>query len=284
MISSKELKYVDSWARNIPMPGYEYSMDVLKEIERCYNLFQEKYKDKEYSMIFSNSDEIELEILSKNLCHLLGIDYKNIRDPYFDYYREKVFGTSTSDFTSYDLVEMILKNMEKVAQMDNDNSNKAKAINYYKSAIKCSIFNTLSNFEKFNFAAINYVGDKPDINYDEQKCFFVPSNEALVPYFMMIIRKDNSESSGKYVPTSLLAPVNPIEYFDDQEVIIPTQILVNNNDNLSKIAATPEEKIQLITMYESIIHRYGISNRLNIYGDYLATLNDSKNKTRVLSK
>ena len=168
--------------------------------------------------------------------------------------------------------------MEKVAIEDNNNSNKAKALNYYKSSIKCSIFNRLSSFKTFNFAAINYYGEKEDINYNDQKILFVPSNKAIVPFFMMGIRLTNDlETQNKYIATTLFASTNPKEYFENQEVIIPTQILVNNNNNLTKTVATPKEKLQLLTMYESIINKYNLENRINIYGDYMSTLNDATN-------
>ena len=125
MITSKELKYVDSWAREIPMPGYDYSMDVLNQIEECYNIYNQKYKDKEYSFIFSDSEEIDFQINYKNLCHMMGIDYDNIKGDYFDRYRENVFGTAANDFGSYKLVELILENKEKIATLDNDIRNKA---------------------------------------------------------------------------------------------------------------------------------------------------------------
>ena len=119
-------------------------------------------------------------------------------------------------------------------------------------------------------------------NNAKAKLLFVPSNEAAAPYFMMGIKPDSS-LDGKHIVYTLLAPESPQNFFNNQEVIIPTQILVSNNDNLSKLQATPEEKLQLITMYQSIIHRYGLPNRLNIYGDYAATLNELANR-RVLKK
>ena len=42
------------------------------------------------NFIFSNGEEITFEILSKNLCHMLGIDYSNIKSSYFDKYRKDV--------------------------------------------------------------------------------------------------------------------------------------------------------------------------------------------------
>lgn len=282
MITSKELRYVSLWSSKVPMPGIEYSIKVLKEIESCYKLYNEKCMDKEYSIIFSNSDEVDFEIKNKNLCHLLGIDYKNIRGSYFDDYRKKAFG-SLADMSSYELIELIIDNMDKVALLDNDRTNRAKAINYYKSSIKCAIFNKLCNFDKINFGAINYNGDREELDYDKQKILFIPSNEAIVPYYMMIIRQDAADYEGKYIAASLIAPENPIDYFENQEVIIPTQILVSDNSNLTKVIASPEEKIRLLTMYSDIINKYKIPNKINIYGDYLSTLNELSN-SKVYSK
>ena len=277
MISTKELRYVDQWANRIPMPGIEYSLNVLKEIKKCYDLYNEKYKDKEYSIIFSNSEEIDFEILSKNLCHMLGIDYNNIKSEYFNNYRESVFGTSADDFNSYTLLELIIENMDKIAELDNDPNVSEKVINYYKSAIKCSIFNKFSNFDKFNFGAINYIGDKDEVEYENQKLLFVSSNEAVTPYFMMGIKKVDFDYGPKYLVFSLLAPQKPDYFFKNQEVVIPTQILISNNSNLNKVVSTPEEKLHLLRMYSDIINKYNIPNRINIYGDYESVLNETVN-------
>ena len=51
MITTKELQYVDDWAKKIPMPGIEYSTKVMQELEMCYKLYNDIYKDKEYYFI-----------------------------------------------------------------------------------------------------------------------------------------------------------------------------------------------------------------------------------------
>ena len=107
---------------------------------------------------------------------MLGIDYNNIKQDCFDNYRKNVLGTITSDFTSFDLLEMLIDNQDKVIEHDNNIKNKLKAINYYKSSIKCAIFRKLSDFDKFNFAAINYNPGDDKFEYDKQKLFFIPSN------------------------------------------------------------------------------------------------------------
>ena len=86
-----------------------------------------------------------------------------------------------------------------------------------------------------------------------------------------------------------MAPIDPIKYFKNQEVIIPTQALIiecedsDMSAKLIKKEATPEEKIKLLTLYKSIINAYQLPNRINIYGDYEAMLKDEeRNKAFTL--
>lgn len=274
MITSKELQYVDSWASKIPMPGVEYSKEVLEEIKACYELFKQKYHDKEYNIIFSNQEEIKMQILDKNLCHMLGIDYSNIKDPFFKESRAKLFNVKTDNFSSFELLEMILENADKIAENDNNPKSREKFINYYKSSIKCEIFNKLSDFDKFNFGAIN----------DEaSKLLFMQSNEPVCPYFMMGIKPDEDDEA-RYIVSTLLAPDNPINNFRDKEVIIPTQIIICNSEEFKKLKATPSEKIKLLTMYKNIVNMYGIPYKININGDYEAMLGDLENKVYSKSR
>ena len=148
-----------------------------------------------------------------------------------------------------------------------------KILNYYKSQIKCNIFKKLSDFEKFNFAAINYNPQDNRYDYDKQKLLFIPSNESVCPYFVMGIKMSEYEKIQKYIVNTLMALQEPKRFFENQEVIIPTQILVSDNNELRKLNATAEEKIQLLTMYKNIINTYNIPNKLNISGDYEAMLN-----------
>lgn len=278
MITSKELSYVEFWASKIPMPGIEYSSRVVEQMKECYEIYKQKYQNKEYNLIFSNGEEICFEILASNLCHMLGIDYQNLKSDFFDSYRNNILNINTPNFTSFELLEAILEYSDKVIEMDNDSSNKAKVINYYKSQVKCNIFRKLSDFEKFDFAAINYSSDDGKFDYDKQKLLFVQSNESLSPYFIMGIRVSESSENElqKYIVNTLMAPLKTDikKFFDNQEVIIPTQILISDNNELRKKIAKAEEKIKLLTMYKAIINEYGIKYNLNISGDYEAMLNN----------
>lgn len=86
----------------------------------------------------------------------------------------------------------------------------------------------------------------------------------------------------KYFVTTLFAPANPVKYFDNQEVIIPTQILVSDNDILTRVNASPSEKLQLLTMYKNIINTYRLSSNINILGDYQAVLKEQADKDRMI--
>lgn len=269
MITSKELQYVASWANKVPMPGEEYSKKVIKEIKDCVQIFIEKYKDKEYNLILSNSEEITFEILESNLCHMMGIDYTNIKGAYFDNYRKEIFNTSAS-LTSYELLTLILEYADKVVENDNNPKCPEKIINYYKSGIKCEIFKKLSDFSKFNFGVLN---DEPG-----QKHLFLPSNEPVCPYFMMGI-KPNDE--GKYFVFGLIAPEDPKSFFNNKEVVIPTQILVSDCEKLVKTKATAQEKINLLSMYKNIINLYNIPNNINIYSDYEELLFSINNNPKI---
>lgn len=278
IITSKELDYVSLWASKIPMPGEEYSRQVVEQMKECYEIYKRIYQNKEYSLIFSNGEEINFEIMASNLCHMLGVDYKNIKSDYFENYRKNVLGITSCTFSSFELLEAILENAEKVIELDNDTSNKEKILNYYKSQIKCIIFKKLSDFKKFDFGAINFDPKDGEREYDKQKLLFVPSNEAVCPYFLMGIKISNPEEEiklQKYIVNTLMAPKQGEikNFFKEQEVIIPTQILVSNNDSFIKNSATAADKIRLLTMYKAIINEYGIPNKLNISGDYEAMLN-----------
>ena len=111
MITQKELQFVELWASKIPMPGIEYSREVMNEIKKSYETYNELYKDKEYNFIFSNGEEINFEILTKNLCHMLGIDYQNIKNECFSDYRLNVLKTNSSNLSSYELLELLIENM-----------------------------------------------------------------------------------------------------------------------------------------------------------------------------
>lgn len=150
-------------------------------------------------------------------------------------------------------------------------------------------------FSRFNFGVINFNKDTYLENSgnkysgNSNKILYVQSNEAVAPYFMMGILPsgdptDDDYNPDKYAVETLIAPTNDKDFFTNQDVVIPTQILINTEDSMSKVEATPDEKIALLNQYKSIIKNYGLENRLNIYGDYesmLAYASVEGHKTRA---
>ena len=81
-----------------------------------------------------------------------------------------------------------------------------------------------------------------------------------------------------YIIETTLAPYTAKEFFKNQQVIIPTQILKDTNKQFEKIPASPEDKIRLLKEYRSILMNYGISDNLDIYADYMAMLSQDSRK------
>lgn len=275
MISLKELQYVDSWARKTPYPGEKYAKETLETMKELFERYNKYYREKNYSIIFSDSEELSFQISDTSICHMLGVDFKNLVSGTFDTFLKEVLNIDriNGKVTSYDVLKSILDNYEEVIKYDE--SDNWKVMNYYKSRIKCSIFDKISEFEKFNFAKID--------SEEHSKVLFTPSNEAVCPYFFIRLIKDDNESV--YDIVSLMAPEkHKIPGFFDSKVTIPTQIIIDDNQKLDKIVATPKDKINLLNMYKQVITTYNIDNNLDISGDYLAMLSelDVKGRSKTL--
>lgn len=294
MITTRELGYVTSWAQKTPYPGMEYAEQAVEKLSEAVKNYEKFYANKEYDIILSNGEQISFEILNKNLCHMLGIDYKNLTNEYFDRFREEVLGI-TGPIKSYDLLKVLLEKTEGILKYDYDKG--GKVLNYYRIMVKCAIFEKLSDFSRFNFGVINFDKDEYLKNSgnkylgNSNKILYVQSNEAVAPYFMMGIlpsgdTTDVDYNPDKYAVETLIAPRNDKDFFANQDVVIPTQILINTEDSMSKVEATPDEKIALLNQYKSIIQNHGLKNKLNIYGDYesmLACASVDGQKTRIKS-
>lgn len=288
MITLRELDYVNVWARKVPYPGIGYAERAAEKLVEAFESYNEFYKGKRYDIITSAGEQIEFEILSKNLCHMLGIDYKSLSGEYNEDVRKELLGFDIVP-RSYDLIASIVENIDELLKYDCDNN--GKLLNYYRIMIKCSIFEKLSDFSRFNFGVINFDKDiymkNSGVNFsgNSEKILYVQSNEVAAPVFMMgILPEENSTSAlgGKsFAVETLMAPTNVKDYFNMQEVAIPTQILISTSDEMKKIEATAAEKIFLLNQYRSIIREYGLSNYLNVYGDYEAILvEQTQNKTK----
>lgn len=272
MISLKELKYVGTYPEKAPYPGYDYAKETLENMKETFDKYEKKYKNKDYSIIFSDSSEINFEIFECNVAHMLGVDFNNIVSGNYEVFLKEVLGLERTEtnITSYIIVKSILENYEEVIKHD-ENTQK-RALNYYKSRIKCAIFDKISDFEKFNFGKLE--------TNDDSKILFTSSNEAICPYFLVRLQPDGKFK--KYCVTSLLAPEkNQLPYYFNNSASIPTQILIDdNNNNLNKIEATPREKIEMLNMYKSVILNHSLTDRMDISGDYMSLLADMDIKQR----
>lgn len=285
MITLRELEYVNGWARRVPYPGIDYAEKTAEKLVNAYYDFIQFYKDKKYDIITSAGEQILFEILDKNLCHMLGIDYKNLIDSYFDSYRKNVLGLDDVP-RSFELLTSIINNIETVLKFEYDNN--LRILNYYRIMIKCSIFEKISDFSRFNFGIIDFDKEKYEklsnakFSGNSEKFLYVQSNEAVAPIFMMgILPEKYDEVMGAYAVESLMAPSHIKDFFNEQNTSIPTQILITTSDSMKKIEATPSEKIFLLNQYKSIINEYGLVNRLNVYGDYESILvEQTQNKVR----
>jgi len=301
MISKKELGYISGWANKVPYPGDDYAEIAMEKLKQAEKLFTEIYANNKYNITLSNNEEIELEIKDKNLAHMLGIDYKNLSKEIFEDFRKNILGIYPEDyFNSYTLLQKIIENSDKVINYDKT-SDHLKIINYYKVSVKSDILSKFGNLADFKFGCINF--DKNEFlknsnvsfhNSNSTKYLYVPSEEPVSPYFLMGIlmnrnyfqeEKTNEETydeselivkNNPYIIETSIAPIDIKSYFQNQEVVIPTQILKDSNRELTKINATPTQKKVLLKEYRSIITEYGLNNRINIYSDYLSMLSEQE--------
>lgn len=93
--------------------------------------------------------------------------------------------------------------------------------------------------------------------------------------------QNGEQNETKYAVETLMAPDDVKGFFNNQEIVLPTQILVTTEDTMNKYEASSKDKIALLNQYKSIINEYNLPNRLNIYGDYEAILAaETNNKKR----
>ncbi len=281
MITIRELQYINTYANRAPYPGDEYVKETLEKLKKSFIDYNNFYMGKEYDLILSSGEQLTFEILSSNICHMLGIDYNNLKSEFFDELRFDVLGFIKIP-TSYNLLSKLIEKQNDVLEFEKTTGK--KVYNYYRIMIKTSIFEKLSDFGKFNFGVINFDKDEYNknssisTNANTKKFLYMQTNEAIAPYFMVGILPNNGGPN--YAVETSIAPTNPEDYFNNQEVVIPTSILVTTQNDMIKKEATPEEKIALLNQYRAIVSEYNLPNRINIYGDYESILVDSS-KSRV---
>lgn len=300
MLTSKELSYVTKKAQEVPFPGIKYANDALERLIKSVENYEKFYKNREYDLILSNGEQIEFEILTKNLCHMLGIDFKNLCTADYQQFREEILGIEGLP-NSYEILTKLCEKIDDVLKYDCDNTK--NIINYYRVMVKCAIFQKLSDFSKFNFGVINFDKDKyvkkSSANYsgNSEKFLYVQSNEQYCPYFMMgilpnkkidgtFVKATGDKEQNKYAVETLIAPTNAQDFFNEQNTAIPTQIIVTTKEYMNKFVATPSEKIALLNQYRAIISEYRINYMMNTNGDYFALLKQQESdlETKLVRK
>ena len=291
MITRKEMGYVNDWPNRIPYPGEEYCVKTLQKLKKCFELYNKEYLNRKYTIQFSNNEEIDFEIEDRNLAHILGIDYKNLMKDIFMGYRDRILDISPDDqVSSYMLLEKIIESIDIILEYDREKKS-CMGLNYYRIGIKCDIFSKLSELSNFNYGCINFnreIYDRENAQRafmsQSSKLLYTPSDEVISPFFMMGLKQDQYAEDSKYIVETLIACDDPKRFFVNQEVVIPTQILTDNNGILDKKNASPTEKIKLLREYQSIIKEYGIPNCLNIYGDYYSMLMSLRDENQLVLK
>ena len=154
--------------------------------------------------------------------------------------------------------------------------------------IKSAIFSKLSGFDEFNFGCINFNKQifqntiQDNFSPESTKFILMQSDESLIPYFMMGLKLDNG--SNTYVPETLFAPTEFYNFFQNQELVLPIQMLIDDDQILTKIVASPQEKLNLLKLYRSIIETYHTNSFINIYNDYETVLRDAAVNNKVKQK
>ena len=304
MISKKELEYVGKWASKTPHPGKNYAKETLEKLAYTKQVYDENYKGRKYNICFSNKNEIELEIMNKNLAHMFGIDYRDLSSEFHSRFREEILGLQVGEtISSYDLLTKIIENYQSV--MEYEEQIERCILNYYQINIKCGIFEKITDLSNFNYGCIELNRNKymevngKELKANSEKMLFTPSGEVNAPYFMMgIIQNkplynnsydgDETQEQESLIPTyaveTLLAPNNAGAFFNQQEVAIPTHLLYADQGHFIKKEASASEKLELLRMYKKITLEYSLTDSLNISGDYELMLNDlSKNENKTLT-
>ena len=85
------------------------------------------------------------------------------------FYHE-IYGKSESvieKISSFNIINRILENYEEV--INYDESCEYRAINYYKSRIKCTIFEQLNQMDNFNFGKLDTENDSKILYFQAMK-------------------------------------------------------------------------------------------------------------------
>lgn len=89
------------------------------------------------------------------------------------------------------------------------------------------------------------------------------------------------ETNGIYIPETIIAPEKFQDFITEQILLVPIQVLVSDNCDLSKICATSEEKLHLLNMYKGILSEYKTNSFIDIYNDYENILKENSGRKLI---
>ena len=286
MISKQEVKYFNSLAKDVPFPGTDYAYDVINRLSKALNIFKSKYDGKTYNILLSDGEEITFEMQSRYLAHLLGIDYKTlVNDENMKKLLYDILGfEDDNQINSYSVLCRIVENGDRV--IDNDELSFDKILNYYKIMSKVSCFECLAGFNEFNFGYLAFdkkiferrIGN--NFTPNSVGYIFSKTEEKFAPLCMMGLKYDNYLDA--MIPETFITPPNFADYLYCQELLLPIQLVISDDINLTKLSATPEEKIRLLNWFKSLIKTYDTNSFINVFGDYEMTLNEMATKRKIL--
>ena len=264
-MKKEDTRYIDSWAKKVPYPGIEYCSTVLDKLEECYNLF----RTKKYTIELSDDEKINLYIWSKNMCHLLGIDFKNISKENFDSYRKYILGLKEK-YDSIDLVRGIIENKDKVLSYDEER-NRSYALNFYRIDATCEAYKNLSNLTKFDFGCITPRTKNSGLNGKFQtepyKFLYKKSDSEAFSHYILAMKKYNNKENDYFADT-YLAYGKTKPFFDGQDITVP--YLVQTDSNI--YTASREQIIKLLKEYKDVVDEYNIKARMKISKEKLLIL------------
>ncbi len=284
MISKRELRSVDKSPDYAFFPGIDYAENVITKLQESFEIFESELRSVVFNISFSNNKEIRFQILDKNLCHMLGIDSTYIKKSSA---HKKILGFNSEDFIdSYALLESIMENLDTILEHDSDPKRK-RFLNYYRLSVKNDIFMKIASIKDLDFGCINF---NPEIFISETghqrepfrstKLLYMLSDEIISPYYMIGLIKQKQGDQTPYAVETIIAPEQFTDYFNSQEVVIPTQLLIESQNEWNKKQTSPSQKIRLLKDYKSLITEHNLPDGMNVYGDYLSQLMEQEKRLK----
>ena len=259
MINEDELKYICEKASNAPYPGDDYAFETINTISRALAIYKRRYEGKKYILSLSNGEEIFFEIKPNNLAHLLGVDFKNMLtcDNLRPLLGSVLDFKNIDDINSYELLSRIVCNGNKVICHDEVNSN--KLLNYYKIMIKTSCFLELTSFDQLLFGVVNFDKGKYEMinncKYSPMATKYIISiNEKNFPHSMMGLKNNHEKKA--MIPETFIVSNHLENYLIEQELLLPTNLLVADKYDFKEYTSTREDRIRILNLYKEMLQKY----------------------------